>query len=59
MTLEKLQVLINIYNNFLKITTKGEDSFLMVDNLRSLQKFIMLENQELSEKMEEQNNGTE
>jgi hypothetical protein len=36
MTLEKLQVLINIYNNFLKITTKGEDSFIMVDNLRSL-----------------------
>ena len=59
MTLEKLQILINIYNNFLEITTKGEDSFIMVDNLRSLQKFIMLENQELSEKMEEQNNGTE
>ena len=59
MTLEKLQVLINIYNNFLKITTKGEDSFIMVDNLRSLQKFIMQENKELSEKMEEQNNGTE
>lgn len=59
MTLEKLQVLINIYNNFLEITTKGEDSFIMVDNLRNLQKFIMQENKELSEKMEEQNNGTE
>lgn len=59
MTLEKLQILINIYNNFLEITTKGEDSFIMVDNLRNLQKFIMQENKELSEKMEEQNNGTE
>jgi len=43
MTFEKLQVLVDIYNNLRMIHTNGDDSFIMVDNLRRLQNFIMQE----------------
>lgn len=40
---EKLKQLALIYNALMTITTKGDDSFTMVDCLRALQNFIATE----------------
>lgn len=53
MTIDELQSLVNIYNNLLTIHTKGNDSFVLVDNLRELYKIIMKQD----EKIKEENNG--
>ena len=59
MTFEELQILVNIYNNLLKINTKGEDSFIMVDNLRKLYDFIMIYDQKIFKKQQEEEQGNE
>ena len=48
-----LQLLANIYNNLLTIHTKGQDSFIFVDNLRALENFIMSKQKELQKPKEE------
>ena len=59
MTFEELQILANIYNNLLKINTKGEDSFIMVDNLRKLYNFIMTQDQKIFKKQQEEEQDNE
>ena len=54
MNMEKLQFLMNIYNELLLVSTNGNNSFIMVDNLRKLQKFIIQEEKELREGKEDE-----
>ena len=54
MTFEKLQVLVDIYNNLRMIHTNGDDSFIIVDNLRRLQNFIMQEDYEILRKQQQE-----
>lgn len=54
MTFEKLQILVDIYNNLRMIHTNGDDSFIMVDNLRRFQNFIMQEDQEILRKQQQE-----
>ena len=59
MNTEKLKVLVDIYNNLLLVSTKGEDSFILVDNLRALQNFILQLNKEMQQEQEGKSNVIE
>lgn len=59
MNTEKLKVLVDIYNNLLLVSTKGEDSFILVDNLRALQNFILQLNKEMQQEQEGKSNAIE
>lgn len=54
MNLEQLQILVNIYNNLREVSTKGDSSFILVDSLRELQKFIMQADRELTAQMKQE-----
>lgn len=47
MTYEKLDTMSRIYNTLLLINTKGEDTMIMGDCLRTLKSFILNEQKEL------------
>lgn len=51
MTYEKLDVMSRIYNTLLLINTKGEDTMVMGDCLRTLKSFILNEQKELEAAM--------
>ena len=59
MNTEKLKILVDIYNNLLLVSTKGEDSFILVDNLRALQNFILQLNKEMQQEQEGKSNAIE
>ena len=52
MTQNDLQVLANIYNNLLGVSTHGEDTFIMADSMRALKEFIFTKQKELEHKEE-------
>lgn len=51
---EKLKQLMLIYNALMTITTKGDDSFVMVDCLRALQNFITTEQNAVEPEVQEE-----
>lgn len=55
MNYEQLETLSRIYNTFLMISTKGEDTMLMADCMKALKQFILTEQQ----KLQNQNNQEE
>lgn len=52
MTQNDLQVLADIYNNLLSISTRGEDTFVMSDCMRALKQFIFTKQKDLETKEE-------
>lgn len=54
MTQEQLTQLARIYNTLMQVNTKGEDTFIMADCLRALQKVLVdIQDQDIMPVIEE------
>ena len=49
MNYEQIETLSRIYNTFLMISTKGEDTMLMAECMKAFKQFILNEQQKLQE----------
>lgn len=54
MTYENLETLTRLYNTLFLINTKGDDTLLMADCLRTLKNFVLTEKDKLDNKKEEE-----
>ena len=54
MDYEKLEGLSRIYNTFLLVNTKGEDTIIMADCLKALKEFIINEKKEIDNQPKEE-----
>lgn len=48
MNYNDLELLVRIYNTLLLVNTKGEDTMIMGDCLKSLQNFVLTKKQEIA-----------
>lgn len=49
-----LELLVNIYNTLLLVNTKGEDTIIMGECLKTLQHFILTKKQEIKNNKKEE-----